>query len=176
MLDDELLDRLQRGAFEYFVEETNPANGLVADTSRKDSPASIAVVGLALSAYPVAVERGWVSREDAAARTLVTLRFFESSAQSALPDATGQHGFYYHFLSMESGKRVWQCELSPIDTTLLLAGILTGSEYFSHPTSAEAEIRALARELYGRVGSPSADFSTTAGRATTKRRSFTCWV
>jgi hypothetical protein len=151
MLDDELLDRLQRGAFEYFVEETNPANGLVADTSRKDSPASIAVVGLALSAYPVAVERGWVSREDAAARTLVTLRFFESSAQSALPDATGQHGFYYHFLSMESGKRVWQCELSPIDTTLLLAGILTGSEYFSHPTSAEAEIRALARELYGRI-------------------------
>jgi hypothetical protein len=50
MLDEELLDRLQRGAFGYFLEETNRANGLVADTSRKDSPASIAVVGLALSA------------------------------------------------------------------------------------------------------------------------------
>jgi hypothetical protein len=73
MLDDELLDRLQRAAFGYFTEETNPVNGLVADTSRKDSPASIAVVGFALSAYPVAVERGWLTREDAAARTLVTL-------------------------------------------------------------------------------------------------------
>jgi hypothetical protein len=151
MLDDELLDRLQRGAFEYFLEQTNPANGLVADTSRKGSPASIAVVGFALSAYPVAVERGWVSREDAAARTLVTLRFFESSAQGSSLDATGHHGFYYHFLDLESGKRVWQCEVSPIDTTLLLAGILTASAYFGRPAPAEAEIRSLARELYGRI-------------------------
>src|SRR5689334_8069934 len=108
MQDDELLDRLQRGAFEYFVEETNPQNGLVADTSRKDSPASIAVVGFALAAYPVAVERGWVSREEAAARTLVTVRFFAGSTQGASPDATGHHGFYYHFLNLETGKRVWQ--------------------------------------------------------------------
>ena len=52
MLDDELLDRLQRGAFSYFVDETNPVNGLVADTSRAGSPASIAVIGFALSSYP----------------------------------------------------------------------------------------------------------------------------
>ena len=58
MLDDDLLDRLERAAFGYCVDEINPANGLVADTSRKGSPASIAVVGLALSTYPVAVERG----------------------------------------------------------------------------------------------------------------------
>ena len=58
MLDDELLDRLQRGAFGYFVDQTNPVNGLVADTSRAGSPASIAVVGFALSSYPAAVERG----------------------------------------------------------------------------------------------------------------------
>lgn len=151
MLDDELLDRLQRAAFGYFVDEVNPENGLVADTSREGSPASIAVVGFALSAYPVAVERGWLARDDAAARTLVTLRFFETSAQSSAPDATGLNGFYYHFLDLESGKRVWRCEVSPIDTTLLLAGILTAAAYFTGATSVEAEIRALARELYGRI-------------------------
>jgi len=151
MLDDELLDRLQLGAFGYFVDELNPANGLVADTSREGSPASIAVVGFALSAYPVAVERGWLTRDDAAARTLVTLRFFETSAQSSAPDATGYHGFYYHFLNLESGKRVWQCEVSPIDTSLLLAGILTAASYFTAVTSAETEIRTLARELYCRI-------------------------
>jgi hypothetical protein len=151
MQDEELLDRLQRAAFGYFVEETNPTNGLVADTSRKDSPASIAVVGLALSAYPVAVERGWLTREEAATRTLVTLRFFETSAQGQASDATGYKGFYYHFLDLESGKRVWGCEVSPIDTSLLCAGILTAGAYYTDAASIEAEIRALARELYARI-------------------------
>jgi hypothetical protein len=151
MRDDELLDRLQRGAFGYFVDQTNPVNGLVADTSRAGSPASIAVVGFGLSSYPAAVERGWLEREDAATRTLVTLRFFERSAQNADPDGTGYKGFYYHFLDRVNGKRVWQCELSPIDTSLLLAGILTAAAYFTEATSTETEVRALARELYDRI-------------------------
>src|SRR6266571_8755104 len=100
IVNDDLLDRLQRGAFGYFVDQTNPANGLVADTSRAGSDASIAVVGFALSSYPVAVERGWLGREEAATRTLVTLRFFESSAQGTGPDGTGHKGFYYHFLDV----------------------------------------------------------------------------
>jgi len=72
--DEELLDRFQRAAFGYFLEEFNAENGLVADTSRAGSPCSIAVVGFALSAYPVAVERGWMTRADAVNRTLATLR------------------------------------------------------------------------------------------------------
>lgn len=151
MLDDELLDHLQRGAFGYFADQTNPANGLVADTSRTGSPSSIAVVGLALSAYPVAVERGWLTRDDGAARTLVTLRFFATSAQGSGADATGYNGFYYHFLDLESGRRVWECELSPIDTSFLIAGVLTASAYFTSDNSTEAEIRTLARELCERI-------------------------
>lgn len=151
MLDDELLDHLQRGAFGYFADQTNPANGLVADTSRTGSPSSIAVVGLALSAYPVAVERGWLTRDDGAARTLVTLRFFATSAQGSGADATGYKGFYYHFLDLESGRRVWECELSPIDTSFLIAGVLTASAYFTSDNSTEAEIRTLARELCERI-------------------------
>ena len=69
--DQELLDRLQRSAFEYLLAYANPANGLVADTSRPGSPASIAVVGFALSCYPVAVEAGWVTRADAAALRVI---------------------------------------------------------------------------------------------------------
>jgi hypothetical protein len=151
MLDDELLDRLQRGAFGYFVDQTNPENGLVADTSRAGSPASIAVVGFALSSYPAAVERGWLEREEAASRTLVTLRFFERSAQDSGRDATGHKGFYYHFLDLVSGRRVWRCEVSPIDTALLFGGILTAAAYFTEATPTEAEIRALARDLYERI-------------------------
>lgn len=149
--DEELLDRFQRAAFAYFLEQFNAENGLVADTSRAGSPCSIAVVGFALSAYPVAVERGWMTRADAVARTLVTLRFFWNSQQSEQPDATGHRGFYYHFLDMKTGKRVWQSELSLIDTTLLLAGVLVASIYFSENAPGEKEIRELADALYRRA-------------------------
>lgn len=149
--DDELLDRLERAAFDYFVDQMNPGNGLVSDTSRKDSPASIAVVGFGLAAYCIGADRGWITREDAASRVLVTLRFFEDSVQGTGPDATGYKGFYYHFLDRKTGKRVWQCEVSPIDTTLLIAGALTAGSYFSKATPTEADIRRLAGELYGRI-------------------------
>src|ERR1700687_4523112 len=104
--DEAFLDGLQRAAFGYFLEAVNPANGLIADTSRENSPSSIAVVGFALSAYPVAVERGWMVRADAVERSLSVLRFFRNSDQSGSPEATGYKGFYYHFLDMHSGARV----------------------------------------------------------------------
>ena len=78
--DEALLDRCQATAFDYFLENVNDANGLVADTSRHGSPASIAVVGFALSCYPIGVERGWISRARAAELTLAALRFFRDSA------------------------------------------------------------------------------------------------
>ncbi len=149
--DEELLDRLQRAAFDYFVRYVNPDNGLVADTSREGSPASIAVVGFALASYPIAVERGWMARADAVTRTRDTLRFFANSPQSAERDATGFNGFYYHFLDMTTGRRVWQCELSPIDTALLVAGMLTASAYFREDSQDEFEIRHLAEVLYRRI-------------------------
>ncbi len=148
--DAALLDRLQRGAFSYLTEYANDENGLVADTSRPGSPCSIAVVGFALSCYPVAVKNGWMSREEAAARTRATLLFFWNSPQNDQPDATGYKGFYYHFLDMKTGRRVWQCELSLVDTTLLLAGVLVAGQYFDGDDE-EAEIRKLADGLYSRV-------------------------
>lgn len=149
--DAALVERFQVAAFDYFLKHCNPTNGLVADTSRVGAPASIAVVGFALSCYPVAVERGWMAHAQAAARTLATLRFFWSSQQSEAGDATGYKGFYYHFLDMQSGRRAWQSELSLIDSTLLLAGMLTASVYFSADTPVEGEIRELAEALYRRV-------------------------
>ena len=152
--DDAMLDGLQRHAFDYFTRHTNPANGLVADTSRPGSHSSIATVGFALSAYPVAVERGWITRADAVRRSLAALRFFWHSDQSGTPESTGCHGFYYHFLHMDSGARAWACEVSLIDSALLLAGMLTSAAYFTAPTPAETELRELAHALYRRVDWP----------------------
>ncbi len=163
--DEALLDRFQRAGFEYFLEQFNPANGLVADTSRAGAPASIAVVGFALSCYPVGMERGWMARADAVARTLITLRFFWNGQQGEQPDATGYKGFFYHFLDMNTGRRVWQSELSLIDTTLLLAGMLTASMYFREHTSSENEIRQCADVIYRHI-----DWQWARGGATTARQ------
>lgn len=150
-MDEPMLDQLQRAAFGYFLQTMNPANGLIADTSREQSPSSIAVVGFALSAYPVAVERGWMTRADALHRSLSVLRFFHDSDQSGSPEATGFKGFYYHFLDMHTGARVWRSELSMIDTALLIAGMLTAGRYFMANSAGEIELRQLVDTLYRRV-------------------------
>ena len=97
---DAELEKLQHDTFEYFLHETNPANGLVVDKTAANWPASIAATGLALACYPVAVERGFMPRAAAVERTLTTLRFFRDSPQGPELDATGYQGFYYHFLDI----------------------------------------------------------------------------
>lgn len=149
--DVEELRLLQRESFDYFLNEVNPANGLILDKTAADWPASIAATGLALACSPVAVERGFVTRRAAAARTLTTLRFFWTSPHGPEPDATGYRGFYYHFLDTRTGRRAWQCELSTIDSTLLLAGALAAAAYFDAEVADEREIRTLADALYRRA-------------------------
>jgi hypothetical protein len=148
---EERLDGLQRHAFDYFLHETNPANGLVADSSKPGAPASIASVGFALAAYPVGVKRGWMTRADAIQRTLVLMRFFWNSPQGTETDGTGYKGFYYHFLDMNTGRRAGLCELSTIDTTFLLAGMLAAAVFFDRENDDEQQIRTLADALYRRA-------------------------
>jgi hypothetical protein len=149
-IGDAELETLQRETFGYFVHEANPANGLIMDRSQPGWPASIAATGLGLAAYPVGVERGFWTRQAAVERTLVTLRFFWNSPQGPEADATGHQGFYYHFLDLETGRRVWQCELSTVDSAFLLAGALAAAAFFDADVTEEQEIRDLAEALYRR--------------------------
>ena len=151
MSENVTLEKLQRDTFEYFLREVNPLNGLIRDKTEPDWPSSVAATGLTLACYPVGVERGFISRADAVKRTLTTLRFFWNSRQGTESDATGYKGFYYHFLDMQTGHRVWQCELSTVDTAFLLTGALTAAEYFDMTSTDENEIRTLADELYRRA-------------------------
>ncbi|MBA3763483.1 MAG: hypothetical protein H0X04_09095 [Chthoniobacterales bacterium] len=150
-LSDKALDKLQRGTFGYFLRETNPENGLVPDNTRDGAPCSITAVGLALAAYTVGVERGYLTRDEAVTRTLTTLGFFWNGTQGEESDALGYKGFYYHFLNMQTGRRMWKSELSTIDTTFLLAGALAAAQYFNRETKEEREIRTLASVLYRRA-------------------------
>ena len=149
--DDALLEKIQEDSFRFFSECCNTGNGLIRDSTQPDSPCSIAVVGFALTAYCVAIERQWMTRDEAISRTLAALRFFDRADQSGAPRGVGYRGFFYHFLHMETGERVWESELSTIDTALLVAGMLTAAEYFDRDDAGEREIRDTAQAIYERV-------------------------
>src|SRR6195256_6999825 len=111
------LDTLERRTFNWFWERSDANNGLTPDRWPTNSFSSVAAIGFALTAYPVGVERGYVSRADAAQRTLNTLRFMYNAPQSAqATNVTGYKGFFYHFLDMQTGFRFEPVELSTIDT------------------------------------------------------------
>ena len=144
--DEEFLDMVQRQTFNYFLECTNRENGLVMDRapnfekSRFEyAPATIAGVGFGLCALGVGAERGWISKPEAETITLTTLKSF----YSMLADT---HGFFYHFVDMRTGERVWECEISSVDTALFLGGVIFAMEYYENPV-----IKMLAERLYRRV-------------------------
>ena len=150
--DTAFLDDLERRTFDFFWETTDARTGLAPDRWPTPSFASIAAVGFALSAYPIGVARGYITRAQARERTLTTLRFFAGLPQG--PErrgVSGYKGFFYHFLDMKEGLRFDRCELSTVDTALLLMGALHAQSYFDAEHGDEARIRALVDELYGRV-------------------------
>lgn len=149
---DPFLDSLQVRTLNFFLETTDSNTGLTPDRWPSSSPSSIAAVGFGLTSYAIAVERELITREEAAQRTLNTLRFFWQLPQHEHPQNVGGYkGFFYHFLKMPSGMREWNCELSTIDTALLMAGVLFSQSYFDADNTNENEIRRLADSLYFRI-------------------------
>ncbi len=145
--DVALLDDIQRTAVRFFWEQGHPQTGLVADRAPADGSgqfevSSIAATGFGLTSLCIAQQRGWLTEEEAYGRALTTLRFLWEK----MPH---ERGWFYHFVNHETGQRVWNCELSSIDTALLLAGVLTVRQ--AYPDSEAAE---LATKIYERVDFP----------------------
>jgi hypothetical protein len=146
-----LLDSIQHKTFLFFQNEHHPEKGIVKDRAASWAPASIASTGFGIPAFAIGAERNWITREQAAQITLNLLNFFASSVQSADTNASGYKGFYYHFLRMDTGTRAWKCELSSIDTGLLMMGIIFARNYYDLDNEAENQIRSLAGLILGRI-------------------------
>jgi len=146
------LDHLQHTGFWYFWQQANATNGLTRDRSHPHSFSSIAATGFGLTAIPIAVERQWIPLAPARQRVLTTLRTFADGPQG--PDARGMighKGWFYHFLEMDSATRFANSELSSIDTTLLLGGIIFVREYFKGDHPEDRQIRELANRIFARI-------------------------
>lgn len=149
---DPVLADLHHRTFRYFWETADPDTGLAPDNWPGPDFCSVAALGFALSAYPIGVESGYVSRAAAAGKTLQALRTIWNGPQGAgVAGVTGYKGFLYHFLDMKTARRFKTVELSSVDTTLFLLGALTAAAYFDGPGADEAEIRKLGVGVYERV-------------------------
>jgi hypothetical protein len=143
--DDEFLDELQKLNFRFFWEQASPLTGLIRDrcsvrTNSNTVAASIAATGFGLTALCIGANRGFISLSEARDRVLVTLRFLWKKMPT-------HRGFFYHFADMNTGERIWDSEVSSVDTSILLCGILTCRQYFE----GHSEISLLAYQIFNRV-------------------------
>jgi len=134
-----LLEKIERDTLKYFLRYSDSTTGLVKDNSREGSPASIAATGFGLAALAIGADRGWITHDLAKSKLIRALTALELKAEH-------KNGFFYHFLDMRTGKRVWKSEASSIDTALLIAGALTAAQYYPG-----TEIETRAKRIYARV-------------------------
>jgi len=145
--DDEFLDELQRASFNFFWEQASPTTGLVKDRALAGgndtrTVASIAATGFGLTALCIGHKRAYADATQIQVRVPNPVTFL-------LNQLTNVNGFFYHFIDMASGARVWNSEVSSIDTSILLCGVLTCRQYFQ-----DAQIQSLAAQIYNRVNWP----------------------
>ena len=144
---NQMLDEMQRAIFDFFWTEASHETGQVKDRALVNgndtrTTASIAATGFGLSALCIGHDRDYRSQTEIKERVRKTLSF----TAKKLPH---EHGFFYHFIDMNTGERIGKCELSSIDSSLFYCGILTARQYFSDP-----EIEDLATKIYERVDWP----------------------
>lgn len=149
--DKVFLDDLEKRAFQFFWEHSDPKTGLTLDRARTNGNApekgadhfevaSIASTGFALTSYCIAADQKWITPEQAKERTRNTLNFFANRAFN-------KNGWFYHWMDQRTGERRWRSEVSSIDTTLLLSGVLTARQCFAD----DPEIVKNAEKIYRRV-------------------------
>jgi hypothetical protein len=145
--DEQFLNDLERRGIQFFIDEADPVTGLMPDRAKAvggstDAPASTASVGFGLTALCIGDERGWIGHQEAYDRSLRVLTFLRDHGPQS-------HGHFYHFLDMHTGERAWNCEVSNIDTALLMAGVLTVRQHF-----AGTELASVADDLFQNVDWP----------------------
>ena len=149
--DEAFLDDMQRRACLFYVEQASPTTGQILDraannTTGKLDPrrmASIAATGYGLTALCIADKRKYFPHAQLRDQVVRTLRFHAHKLYN-------NHGFFYHFNDVETGERIDRNEVSSMDTSLLLCGVLTARAHFSD----DPEIYQLASFIYNRVDWP----------------------
>ena len=125
-----IIELEERKCFDFFWKEishTDEGFGLIRDNNVQRDMSSIASIGFGLAGIVIGCERGYITKKEGEERAIRTLKTMYENAEE-------EHGFFYHFLLMDTAKRYRKCEASIIDTAILLMGALTVAQYFHGKT------------------------------------------
>ena len=140
--DSALVELVQKQTFRYFWDFAHPVSGLARERSNTTPQYGNEVVttggsGFGIMAIIVAAERGWITREQAAARLNKIVKF--------LWQADSYHGQFPHWLNGETGKTIRFSRKDDgadiVESSFLFQGLLTARQYFNKDNQTEREIR-----------------------------------
>jgi len=140
--DSALLDLVQKQTFRYFWDFAHPVSGMARERSNITSEYGHEVVavggtGFGIMAIVVAVERKWITREQAVERMNKIIRF--------LMKANCYHGMYPHWLDGSTGKIIPFSRRDDgadiVESAYLFQGLLTAREYFDKDNEQENFLR-----------------------------------
>ena len=143
---DSLLTLVQKRTFNYFWDGAHPTSGLALERLGSGATVTSGGSGFGLMAIIAAVERGFISREDACARLLKIVNFLSEKAERF-------HGAFSHWLNGSSGAAIafstYDNGADLVETSFMMEGLLACRNYFSGP--GEAELRTKITELWEAV-------------------------
>lgn len=146
--EEDLLTKVQESTFSYFWDYAHPVSGLARERSGSGDLVTVGGSGFAAMAIPVAVERGFITREEGASRLLRMVRFLYEQADRF-------HGVFPHWLDGTDGKTIPFSQKDDggdlVETSLLLQGLLTASEYFNSSSPVEMQFRRIVDMIWQEV-------------------------
>jgi hypothetical protein len=147
--DNALLDTIQKRTFKYFWDFGHPVSGLARERSNgDDNVVTSGGSGFGIMAIPVAINRNFITRAEGLARMQTIVSFLKNTAQTF-------HGAFPHWLNGTTGTVIpfstKDNGADLVETSYLMAGLLTARQYFSTGDAAEVTLRNDINTLYNNV-------------------------
>jgi hypothetical protein len=147
--DNALLDTIQARTFKYFWDYGHPVSGLARERSNA-TPETVTSggSGFGIMAIPAGISRNFITRAQGLQRMQTIVSFLKNTAQKfhgAFPHwLNGTTGVVIPFSTKDNGADL-------VETSYLMAGLLTARQYFNGGDAAETNLRSDINSIWNAV-------------------------
>jgi hypothetical protein len=145
--DDDLLTLVQKQTFKYFWDFAHPTSGLTRERNTSGNTVTSGGSGFGIMALVTGISRNFISRADGLTRVQKMVSFLKTADRF--------HGAYPHWLDGNTGKVIPFSTKDNggdlVETSFLMAGLITARQYFNGTDAAETALRADINTIYNGV-------------------------
>ncbi|HMO62464.1 MAG TPA: glucoamylase family protein [Ferruginibacter sp.] len=136
--NEELLTKVQQQTFKYFWDFAHPVSGLARERNSSGDLVTSGGSGFGIMCIPVAIERNFITRQQGLQRMQTIVAFLKNTGEKF-------HGAFPHWLNGITGKAIAFSAKDDgadlVETSYLIAGLLTARQYFDLPSADEVALR-----------------------------------